>query len=248
MTVCNILGTNVNVGNVDDVLGEIEINLEKIKGNYICVSNVHTTIMAYEDSYYRSIQNEAFMVLPDGRPLSILSKIRGHKNAERITGPDIFDKILKNSEKKGFTHYFYGSTQNTLDKLKDKLMYQYPNLNIIGTFSPPFRVLTADEDREIVETINKINPDFLWLGLGAPKQEIWMYEHKNIINSIMVGVGAAFDYHAGNIKRAPKFMQNLGLEWVFRLIQEPRRLWRRYFHSNSKFLFLIFKEILSKIS
>lgn len=239
---CNVLGVNINVTNMKDTVKIITENLEDIKGNYICVSNVHTTVMSYEDKNYRDIQNSGFMALPDGKPLSIVSKKRGFKEAERVTGPDLMEEIFKISEEKGYRHYFYGSTQETLDILKKKLLDKYPNMRIVGMYSPPFRRLTKDEDREIIESINSSNTDFIWVGLGAPKQEIWMSKHKESINGLMLGVGAGFDYHAGNISRAPKWMQNMSLEWLYRLSQDPKRLIKRYVETNMKFIKCIFIE------
>lgn len=238
---CNILGVNINVTNMKDAVKIITDNLDEIKGNYICVSNVHTTVMSYEDESYRAIQNRGFMALPDGKPLSIVSKNKGFKDAERVTGPDLMDEIFKISETKGYSHYFYGSTEETLNTLKEKLSQKYPNIKICGMYSPPFRKLTCHEDKEIINNINESYPDFIWVGLGAPKQEIWMSEHKDIVKGLMLGVGAGFDYHAGNISRAPKWMQNYSLEWLYRLMQNPKRLWRRYITTNTKFLFYILK-------
>lgn len=242
---CNILGVNINVTNMKETVKVITENLENIKGNYICVSNVHTTVMSYEDESYKAIQNGGFMALPDGKPLSIVSKKRGFKEAERVTGPDLMEEIFKISEERGYSHYFYGSTQETLDILRVKLKEKYPNIGIAGMYSPPFRKLTKEEDIEIVNNINKTNPDFVWIGLGAPKQEIWMSEHKNRVNGLMLGVGAGFDYHAGNISRAPKWMQDYSLEWLYRLLQDPQRLFKRYFITNTKFISYI---ILNKFS
>ena len=178
------------------------------------------------------------MSLPDGKPLSLISKKRGFKEAERVTGPDLMEELFNISEKMGYKHYFYGSTQETLKTLKEKLNDKYPNMKIVGMHSPPFRKLTEDEDKEIIELINNSNPDFIWVGLGAPKQEIWMYEHKNKLTGLMIGVGAGFDYHADNISRAPKWMQNMSLEWLYRLIQDPKRLFYRYMNTNMKFISL----------
>ena len=239
---CNILGVNINVTNMKDTVKVITENLEDIKGDYICVSNVHTTVMSYEDESYKKIQNGGFMALPDGKPLSIVSKKRGFKEAERVTGPDLMEEIFNISEEKRYSHYFYGSTQETLDILKEKLNEKYPNMKISGMYSPPFRKLTKDEDNKIIENINNANPDFIWVGLGAPKQEVWMSEHKNKIKGLMLGVGAGFDYHAGNISRAPKWMQSMSLEWLYRLLQDPKRLLKRYMYTNFKFIKLIKRE------
>lgn len=244
MKVCNILGVNINVTNMKETVSYIEENLEELKGKYICVSNVHTTVMSYENKMYRDIQNSGAMALPDGGPLSAVSRRYGFKEAERVTGPDLMEEIFKVSEEKGYAHYFYGSTEETLKQLKIKLSERYPKLKIVEMYSPPFRQLCDDEDKKIVKRINKSNADFLWVGLGAPKQEIWMYEHKNKVNSLMIGVGAGFDYHGGKIKRAPIWMQQSNLEWLYRLLQDPRRLFFRYLQTNLKFIFNIY--ILSR--
>ena len=241
MKTCNILGVNISVTNMNDTVKYIENNLDSLKGNYICVSNVHTTVMSYEDKAYRNIQNSGVMALPDGGPLSVVSRKKGFKEAKRVTGPDLMEEIFKISEEKGYKHYFYGSTEETLDELKTKLIQKYPKLQIVGMFSPPFRKLTEWEDVEITNKINETNANFIWVGLGAPKQEIWMFNHKNKVNGLMLGVGAGFDYHAEKIKRAPKWMQNNNLEWVYRLLQDPRRLYKRYLTTNFKFLRLIYK-------
>lgn len=238
MKVCNILGVNVNVTNMEEVVSYIKKNVKTLKGKYICVSNVHTTVMSYEDISYRNIQNSSEMVLPDGGPLSFISRKYGFKEAERVTGPDLMLELFSISEKLGYKHYFYGSTDETLKLLKINLKNKYPNLNIVGAYSPPFRKLSQEEDSEIVSKINNLNPDFIWVGLGAPKQEIWMSEHKDILNGLMIGVGAGFDYVAGNISRAPKWMQKYSLEWLYRLLQDPKRLLKRYVKTNFKFIYL----------
>lgn len=244
MKYCTILGVNVAVTNMTETVRYIERNLNNIKGNYICVSNVHTTVMAFESSEYKAIQNSAVLALPDGGPLSSLSKLKGFSEAQRVTGPDLMGEIFKISEDKGYTHFFYGSTDETLKLLQSNLKLNYPKLKISGMYSPPFRPLTIEEDNEIIQKINQLKPDFVWVGLGAPKQEKWMYEHNGIINSVMIGVGAGFDYYTDKLKRAPKWMQKANLEWSYRLIQEPKRLFRRYITTNSKFIYYITKEMI----
>lgn len=157
-------------------------------------------------------------------------------------------KIFESSDSNGYRHYFYGSTEETLKKLRDKLQEKYPNINIVGMYSPPFRTLTEEEDNEIIKNINNTEADIVWVGLGAPKQEIWMNNHKNKIKGLMIGVGAGFDYHAGNIKRAPKWMQKCSLEWLYRLLQDPKRLFKRYFRTNTKFIKLVHKELKNEKS
>lgn len=239
LTYCEILKTNINVTNMEETLQYLIRNLEDLRGKYICVSNVHTVVMSYEDEKYRNIQNSAAMVLPDGKPLSVVSRLRGFKQAQKVSGPDLMPTMFRVSEEKEYTHYFYGSTEETLGKLKEALLKQYPKLKIVGMYSPPFRPLTQEEDEEIIQQINDVSPDFIWIGLGAPKQEQWMYAHKDKMCGVMLGVGAGFDFHAGTVKRAPVWMQKCGLEWLHRLTQDPKRLFKRYVVTNSKFLWLI---------
>ena len=237
---CNILGVNVSCLDMNKAIELVTNNLENLSGKYICVSNVHTTVMSYEDAEYRNIQNSASFVFPDGKPLSVVAKKREYKNIERVTGPDFMDKMCDISNEKNYRHFFYGSTEKTLEKLKQHLKEKYPNIEIVGMYSPPFRELTEQEDEEIINKINETNPDFVWIGLGAPKQEKWMYNHKDKIKGLMIGVGAAFDYHAGNIKRAPMWMQKCSLEWLYRLIQAPKKLFCRYMKTNFKFIWNVY--------
>lgn len=248
METYNILGVQVAVTNMEQTLQFLDKNLEGLRGKYICVSNVHTTVIAYENSAYRKIQNDAAAVLPDGKPLSVIErKCGGLKKAEKVSGPDLMSEIFRLSEEKDYRHFFYGSTKQTLDLLKKNLMKKYPALQIAGMYAPPFRQLTKEEDEEIIEEINRTKPDFVWVGLGAPKQEIWMAEHKNKILAVMIGVGAGFDFHAGTVKRAPMWMQRCGLEWFYRLLQDPKRLWKRYVVTNSKFIwYMLLRLFLQK--
>lgn len=213
-----------------------EKNIKDLSGDYMCVSNVHTTVTSYEDEKYREVQNGGILAIPDGGPLSSLGRKRGHSQMSRTTGPSYMGQVLDVSVANGYRHYFYGSTEGTLKKLKQELQTKYPKLEIAGMYSPPFRQMTEEEDRKIIDDINASKADFVWVGLGAPKQEKWMAEHQGNINGFMVGVGAAFDYFAGNIKRAPKWMQRSNLEWLYRLMQDPKRLFGRYFKTNIKFI------------
>lgn len=234
----NILGVKIAATNMNKTIEQIRENLDAWRGQYICVSNVHTTIMAHDNAEYMKVQNGSVMSLPDGGPLSAYSRAEGLAEAQRVTGPDLMSEILSLSGEYGWKHFFYGSSQETLDKLKKAIEEKYPKAEIVGMISPPFRTLTYEEDKEYVETINKAKPDFLWVGLGAPKQENYMAAHKGIINALMIGVGAAFDYESGNIKRAPMWMQKCSLEWLYRLMQDPKRLLKRYLVTNVKYLWL----------
>lgn len=238
MRFCDILGLNVAVTNMKETIQYIEDNLETLRGKYICITNVHTTVMSYENEEYKNIQNNSALILPDGNPLSSISRKRGYKEAQRVTGPDLMGEIFKISEEKGYKHYFYGSTEDTLKLLKIKLKEKYPKLNVVGMYSPPFKPEVSLESDEKLKEINNLKPDFIWVGLGAPKQEKWMNIHKDKLNGIMIGVGAGFDYFADKIKRAPKWMQKNSLEWFYRFLQEPKRLFKRYFVTNAKFIWL----------
>lgn len=239
---CNIMGVNVAAINMDILLRIISEKYRDLSGKYICVANVHTTVMASEDEHYRKIQNESYMVIPDGGPLSSYGRKKGYSNMQRTFGPEFMEEIIKSVE--GARHFFYGSTNEILEKMQSNFQAKYPGANIVGAYSPPFRDLTKEEDLEIIELINSKHPDFVWVGLGAPKQEIWMYKHQNKIEGLMVGVGAGFAYHAGILKRAPVWMQKNNLEWFYRLLQEPTRLFKRYSITNIKFLrYILFQRV-----
>lgn len=234
--ICNIMGVDIAAIDMDWLVDYLNRNVKDLSGDYICVSNVHTTVTAYEDQEYRKVQNGGIMAIPDGGPLSSVGQKRGFKNMKRTTGPSLMGEIFKISAAEGYRHYFYGSTDETLEKLYSVLTESYPGIQMAGMYSPPFRPMTADEDKEIVDRINETKPDFVWVGLGAPKQEKWMAAHQGRVKGLMVGVGAGFDYYAGNIERAPEWMQKRNLEWVYRLIQDPKRLFGRYWHTNTKFI------------
>ena len=234
--VCRILGVDIAAIDMPWLITYLDSHLQDLSGDYLCVSNVHTTVTAWRDSEYARVQNGGVMAIPDGGPLSSVGRRRGHAGMQRVTGPDLMTEIFQISAAKGYRHYFYGSTEETLQKMKEKLSQTYPGLQVVGMYSPPFRKMTQEEDREIVAQINEKKPDFVWVGLGAPKQEIWMAEHQGRIAGLMIGVGAGFDYCAGNIVRAPQWMQRHNLEWLYRLIQAPRKLFGRYLSTNMSFI------------
>ena len=234
---CEILGVKIAAVDMPWLLDFTQQNIQGLSGDYMCAANVHTTVTAWEDAHYREAQNGGIMAIPDGAPLYYVGKMRGSKGIQRITGPDYMERIFEMSARKGYRHYFYGSSNETLEKMRRKLEKQYPQVCIAGMYSPPYRDLTPEEKREDIARINEANADFIWVGLGAPKQELWMAEHQGNVKGFMVGVGAAFDYFAGNIKRAPKWMQSCCLEWLYRLLQDPGRLFARYWHSNIRFIY-----------
>lgn len=238
----NILGVYIAAINMPWLLDFVTKNIKELSGDYICVSNVHTTVMASENEEYKSIQNGGILAIPDGGPLSAIGRYKGALHMERTAGPSFMEEVLKLG---GYRHFFYGSKEDTLRKLSDNVKRDYPNSQIVGTYSPPFRELTESEDRDILEIINESNPDFVWVGLGAPKQEKWMANHLGAVKGLMVGVGAGFDYLAGNINRAPMWMQKYNLEWLYRLVQDPQRLFKRYLVTNIKFVIKILRNSVS---
>jgi len=185
------------------------------------------------------------MTAPDGMPLVWLSRLHGQKHVSRVYGPDLMLAVCEASVDRGYTHYFYGGAEGVTEALAHRLVSRFPGLQVVGTYSPPFRPLFPDEDEAIVQLVNEANPDIVWIGLSTPKQEYWMAEHVGRLEApVMVGVGAAFDFHSGRKKQAPRWMQRSGLEWLFRLLTEPRRLWKRYLINNPLFLWLVALQLL----
>lgn len=233
MQTCRILNVNIASIDPDRLIAYTERHLEQLRGEYFCAANVYTVVTAYENENYMRTYEHAALIMPDGGPLATEARRRGYPDMKRTAGPDYMTAMLARG---AYRHFFYGSTEDNLTNMKEVITKRYPEAKIAGAISPPFRKLTAEEDSAFTEQINAARPDFIWVGLGAPKQELWMCHHKNRVNGLMVGVGASFDYLAGRIKRAPEWMQQHDLEWVYRLRQEPKRLFWRYFSTNTKFL------------
>jgi len=238
----SIIGVNISITNMTECIKDFDRNLDNARGNYVCVANVHTTVLARENENYRQIQNNSFATLPDGKPLSMIGKRRGFKNMERVTGPEFMEAILELSEQKSWTHYLYGSTDENMSNLVQNLRKKYPKLSIVGNEPSIFRKLTSDEENQLIDRITISKPDFVWIGIGAPLQEYFCAKLSNKTNSIWIGVGGAFNVLSGAIPRAPKWMQAYCLEWFFRLINEPNRLFKRYLVTNSKFIWYLMND------
>jgi N-acetylglucosaminyldiphosphoundecaprenol N-acetyl-beta-D-mannosaminyltransferase len=236
-----ILNSNLSIGKYDEFIQEMTSLAQQKISSYVCVSNVHMVIEAYKDKGFSEIVNNADIATPDGMPLAkFIQLIYGIKQ-DRVAGMDIMPSILKEAESKSLTIYLYGSTNEVLELIIAKANREYPNLKIAGYYAPPFRSLSEEEKNEIIDRINNSNSNFVLVALGCPKQEKWMAENKNKINSCMLGVGGAFSVFAGIQKRAPLWMQKISLEWLFRFFQEPQRLWKRYLVTNSLFSLLMIK-------
>jgi len=213
-------------------------------GRYVCVANVHMTMVAHDDDAFRELVNGADLVTPDGMPLVWMLRRLGLPNQPRVRGPNLMLHVCQAAESAGVPIGLYGGTSESLTTLRGFLTERYPRLEIAYAFSPPFRALTSDEDREVVQAIHASGVRILFVGLGCPKQERWMAEHQAALPLVQLGVGAAFDFHSGRVRQAPRWMQDRGLEWLFRLAAEPRRLFKRYAVQNPRFVWLAMEQLL----
>jgi N-acetylglucosaminyldiphosphoundecaprenol N-acetyl-beta-D-mannosaminyltransferase len=216
------------------------------ESRYVCICNTHSVVSATQDAEFMRVVNEADLATPDGAPVAWMLRKLGFAGQQRINGPDLMWKYCEEAGRRNESIYLYGGSPETLDILQKRLIDAFPGLQIAGAWSPPFRALSEQEDAEAVARINDSGAGTVWVSLGCPKQEMWMAAHRGRINAVMIGVGAAFDYHAGTIQRAPLWMQNSGLEWLHRLMSEPRRLWKRYLLTNTVFVFKATLQLLHK--
>ena len=231
-----VFGIPYAVTNLEDASYYVRNHVKELSGKYLCFSNVHTTVMAKENEAMKEAERGAAIVFPDGAPIRRNLRHQGHIFCERVAGPDFMRDVFEHTRDGKITHFFYGASQETLDKLKAKLEQNYPGIVIKGMISPPYRALSDEEQAEYIKQINDAEADIVWIGLGAPKQELWMQKYAPQIHGVLAGVGAGFDFHAGTIKRAPKWVQRMSLEWLYRLFQDPARLFKRYFVTNTKYL------------
>jgi N-acetylglucosaminyldiphosphoundecaprenol N-acetyl-beta-D-mannosaminyltransferase len=234
-----VLGTPISIVTVDRVLAIFETWLKDRSDRFVVFRDVHGVMRARRDPKLEVAHARADLVAPDGMPLVWFAKLAGVESISRVSGPDTLAAVCEYGLSRGWRHFFYGSSPKVSEQLIEVLKAKYPTIVICGSYSPPFSALTPEENRAIYARIAGTNPDFVWVGLGTPKQEIWMNEARGQLGgAILLGVGAAFDVHAGEIPRAPKWMQANGLEWLFRLVQEPARLWRRYLILAPQFIAL----------
>ncbi len=239
-----VISLNVNVCNHDSAIRKISELVGKGTGGYVCFSTVHMVMESYDDAEYGAKVNAADFIIPDGMPLVWMQKLQGVHGAKRVRANDLMIMLCAFAEKNDLTVGFYGGKQTVIDAIRHRAKVDFPQLEIVYAFSPPFRPLTVEEDAEITAEINAKKPDLLFMGLGCPKQENWMAAHKDKLKTVMLGVGASFDFYAGNVKESPEWLGRLGLEWLFRLIQEPRRLWRRYLILNPRFVWLAAMQLI----
>ncbi len=233
-----VISTQVDVVGWDDAINRIASWGHARESRYVCFSNVHSAVTAAFDTRFAQAVNSSDLCTSDGAPITWMLRQLGAYEQPRLNGPDLMWRYLEQEAQREGKVYFYGSTPATLKLLKARVEAEFPGLQVVGAHAPPFRPATGREDDEDVQRINDSGAHVVFVGLGCPKQELWMASHRGRVQAVMIGVGAAFDFHAGIKERAPVWMQHSGLEWAYRLLQEPRRLWRRYLFTNVPFLFM----------
>lgn len=241
-----VLGQPLDALTWEQALSRIGDWASRRESRYVCITNAHSVVTGTQDPAFGQVLQGADMVTPDGAPVAWMLRRLGVHDQQRINGPDLMWRYCAQAATRGESIYLYGGTTETLALLQPRLHEAFPGLVIAGAVSPPFRPATADEAARDVQAINDSGAGTVWVSLGCPKQELWMAAQRGQVKAVMVGVGAAFDYHAGTIQRAPLWMQHAGLEWLHRLVSEPRRLWRRYLVTNSLFIWGAAKQLLRR--
>jgi len=245
----NVLGVGINAINMSIALTQIEGWIEHGERHYVCITGVHGVMECQKDENLRRIHNASGLTVPDGMPLVWIGRLQGFTNMARVYGPDLMSEVCKMSAAKGYSHFLYGGKAGVVETLRKNLEEKFPGICILGTYSPPFRPLSKLEEEKLREQIGCLKPDIFWVGLSTPKQERFMAEYiKKLDTKVMLGVGAAFNIHGGLIKDAPDFFKKIGMQWFYRLCQEPRRLWRRYLYNNPVFVYKYIRQVLSNKS
>ena len=241
-----VLGVPISVLNWSEALGTLRAWAVAHESRYVCICNAHSVVSARQDERFRAAVEGADMATPDGAPVAWMLRRLGQPGQPRINGPDLMWQYCAQAGVQRESVFLYGSTPATLERLALRLREAFPGLVIAGMRSPPFRASTAEEDAADVAAINASGAGVVWVSLGCPKQELWMAAHAGRIQAVMVGVGAAFDFHAGTVARAPEWLRRCGLEWLHRLASEPRRLWRRYLVTNTMFICGAVQQLLAR--
>ncbi len=239
----DVLGVKISALNLDKAEQAVASMIAGREKGYVCVAPVSTVMDCRKDPAYREIVGKASLVTPDGAPVAWLGRMAGHKDVRRTYGPDLMERLCDRGRAFGWRHFFYGGTTQACDKLERVLKAKVPGLDIVGKLSPPYMARAGHAEADVVRFINAARPDIIWVGLGAPKQDFWSAINRDALDApVLIGIGAAFDFLSGMKPQAPRWMQGAGLEWLFRLCCEPRRLWRRYLLGNTLFVWLLVKE------
>jgi N-acetylglucosaminyldiphosphoundecaprenol N-acetyl-beta-D-mannosaminyltransferase len=243
-----VLNTQISAVTFSDALHIIEQWIRQRQKYYINVCTTHTVLECYDSPILRDIINGSGLATPDGMPLVWIGRLHKY-SIERVYGPDLMLALCEVGQDIPYRHFFYGGASGVAELLSNNLRTRYPRLQVAGVYSPPFRALTPDEEREIAMIINASNADIVWVGLGTPKQDYWVARFRPFLEApVLIAVGAAFDFHSGNVKQAPVWMRHSGLEWLFRLLQDPKRLWKRYILGNPRFIYLLLKQVVYRQS
>lgn len=240
----DILNMHVDVTSYPDATKKVVRWAREGLKKYVCAANVHMVMESHDDPLFQDIVNKADLVTPDGVPLVWALRLLGVQDASRVYGPDLTLHVCKMAAEQSIPIGLYGGTPSSLEDFVQFLEKNYSGIKIACTIAPPFRPLTPEEDEHYINEINNSETRILFVGIGCPKQEKWMAEHKEKLNAVMLGVGAAFDFHTGRVRQAPSWMQQNGLEWLFRFLMEPKRLWKRYAKHNPRFVALFLRQIL----
>lgn len=240
----NVLGIGIDAINMEKALEQIEEHLVERRKGYVCLVGVHGVMEAQRDAGLAKIYASAALAAPDGMPTVWVGHHQGHAEMERVAGPDLMLEVIANERLRGFTHFLCGGKDGVAEELRDQLIARYPLVKIAGTFTPPVGPMSPVMEQEFVATINRLRPNVVWVGISTPKQERFMNHYLPLLDTtLMFGVGAAFDFHTGRIRDCAEWIKRAGLQWLDRLLQDPKHLWRRYLRNNPSFLFYIFLQL-----
>jgi len=241
----NVLGVGVSVLNLDSAVEILASAVASRTRGHVCVTGVHGVMESQSDPALRRIHNRSLLTTPDGMPMVWLGRLGGHRMMDRVYGPELMERVFEWSRGSGATHFFYGGGPGVAEQLRERLEQRFPGVRIVGTYTPPFRPLNEEEEKELIRQVAACRPDFLWVGLSTPKQERFMDAYgPRLAATVMMGVGAAFDFHAGRVRQAPRWIQRSGFEWFYRMCAEPKRLWKRYLTNNPRFVIRILAQRL----
>jgi N-acetylglucosaminyldiphosphoundecaprenol N-acetyl-beta-D-mannosaminyltransferase len=235
-----LLGTSVEALDMELALNRIAGELEARRKGYICMAGVHGIMEALRNPELAAIYAGSSMTVPDGTPTVWVGRWQGHKAMQRVAGPDLMLEVFRRKEFAGCTHFLYGGEEHVAEQLRERFSRRFPWARIVGTYTPPYRDLNAEEEQSLIARVRKLKPDIIWVGISTPRQERFMHRYLHRLDTtLMFGVGAAYDFHTGRIQDAPQWIKTIGMQWLHRLLQDPRRLWKRYFRNNPAFLWHI---------
>jgi N-acetylglucosaminyldiphosphoundecaprenol N-acetyl-beta-D-mannosaminyltransferase len=241
----NVLGIGVDAVNMQQALARVAEELEARRKGYVCLTGVHGVMEAQRNPEMARVLANSALTVPDGMPTVWVGHYQGYLQMERVTGPDLMLEIIQRKEFREYTHFFCGGKEGIAGELRDQLVARFPHVKIVGTYTPPFGPLSEEQERELIEQVDRLKPDMIWVGISTPKQELFMERYLPLLNTtLMFGVGAAFDFHTGRIADCSEWIKRCGLQWFHRLLQDPKHLWRRYLRNNPSFLFSITLQLL----